>query len=344
MPETTPPTRSTDSQPPGVEALLDRVFISPRIVDQRTFEEFAGGLRTLVRDASAQEKSLRDAGVEVKVLSDQLRDAARELASRVERSSPPDAGPGPDDAALERRVRSVVARVLAAELETQKASLREWIREIARDAQPSVRNQADDPAQTGDPANSGDAGLLRRVEETLSRVREAHAALDSAADSTVIRVAALAEQVQAAAARLEAGKEGLTRLAADVDARSAALRELASALEVSGAEASSRWEDSAREIGVQLAAALGEAERRARLISTGLEAELADAAIRRRAHAGTHTDGAPAHSLDEARRVGEGLARLIAEANIIGPALDRLLREARSRRPLDETQSPEPAV
>src|SRR5262245_56871729 len=69
---------------PAVETMLEKVFLTPRVVDQRAFDELASSLRALVHDAAAQGQGLLATTSEVKLLSDQLREATRELQQRVE--------------------------------------------------------------------------------------------------------------------------------------------------------------------------------------------------------------------------------------------------------------------
>ena len=83
----TDPAAADRTQPDAgssVDALMDRMFLSPRVVDQRAYDELAGSLRTLVRDAAAQAKALEGTGAEVKLYGEQLRQATRELQERVE--------------------------------------------------------------------------------------------------------------------------------------------------------------------------------------------------------------------------------------------------------------------
>ena len=65
-------------------ATLDEVFLSPRILDRRAFDEYAESLRALIRDASGQGESLRTASTGVEQLRDGLRDATGELSRRLE--------------------------------------------------------------------------------------------------------------------------------------------------------------------------------------------------------------------------------------------------------------------
>lgn len=62
----------------------DQVFLTPRIVDQKAFEQFSETLKGLVRDAAGQSRTLLATTTEVKSLGDHLRTASKELQGRVE--------------------------------------------------------------------------------------------------------------------------------------------------------------------------------------------------------------------------------------------------------------------
>lgn len=62
----------------------DQVFLTPRIVDQKAFEQFSETLKGLVRDAAGQSRTLLATTTEVKSLGDHLRAASKELQGRVE--------------------------------------------------------------------------------------------------------------------------------------------------------------------------------------------------------------------------------------------------------------------
>jgi|GEM_PF-4854607 len=63
---------------------IDEVFLSPRILDRRAFDEYAHSLREIIKDASGEGQSLRNATTGVEQLRDGLRDATGELAKRLE--------------------------------------------------------------------------------------------------------------------------------------------------------------------------------------------------------------------------------------------------------------------
>lgn len=62
----------------------EQIFVTPRIVDQKTFEQFSETLKGIVRDAAGQSRTLLAATTEVKSLGDHLRTASKELQGRVE--------------------------------------------------------------------------------------------------------------------------------------------------------------------------------------------------------------------------------------------------------------------
>lgn len=67
-----------------LDAILDATFVAPRVVDQRAFDELAGVLKGLVRDAAGQAVTLEASTIEVKNLGTQLRDATIALESRLD--------------------------------------------------------------------------------------------------------------------------------------------------------------------------------------------------------------------------------------------------------------------
>lgn len=65
-------------------AVADRVFITPRVLDRGAFDEYAEGLKSLIREASGRGQSLQTAMVDVKSMGDSLRQATDELKRRLE--------------------------------------------------------------------------------------------------------------------------------------------------------------------------------------------------------------------------------------------------------------------
>lgn len=398
---------------PGVEALLERVFLTPRVVDQRAIDELSGSLKTLVREAGVQNKALATTTVEVKALSEQLRGASRELQTHLQAAAKSPMRPGtkalidPEqlDAVIAKRVQETVQAAVESAVQTAvqtavEAMLAQSLRPaveaaVATAVKPSVdecvhaavtnttdqmllalradaqareertvaaakavaievaREAAQDGLTTalvGLPpgpdlmviqeaeakvvstlervlkaqqmlAESADVvearlatstasaeGLFTRfrgaaeeiesrvgavagrAEELLARAGSAQAAIDHAADTGVLRVASLAEQTQAAAARVESLLAGFDEgvLASEVRAGAAASR-LEERIAQSERQAISIHE-TAGECTMRLGAAIAELERRAGTVSMGLEAALADFSRRERELSAQHEE------------------------------------------------------
>ncbi|HYF13883.1 MAG TPA: hypothetical protein VD971_02290 [Phycisphaerales bacterium] len=88
--EATPAARpEAVARDPVDEALtraVEGVFISPRVVDQRSFEELTGALQRVVRDAQAQGRALAGAGEQVRAMTEQLRSLMKEAQEKAQAS------------------------------------------------------------------------------------------------------------------------------------------------------------------------------------------------------------------------------------------------------------------
>lgn len=69
---------------PGPEKTLNDVFISPRVVDRRTFEEYSLTLQQLIREASGHGRTLETTSSEVRTLRENVQSLTRDLQGRVE--------------------------------------------------------------------------------------------------------------------------------------------------------------------------------------------------------------------------------------------------------------------
>ncbi|QQS08250.1 MAG: hypothetical protein IPK69_09610 [Phycisphaerales bacterium] len=69
---------------PRGEDLARQLFVSPRVVDHRSFDELAGALRAIVTEAVNQSRSLASVSAEVREIDTRLRDAGRDMQTRVE--------------------------------------------------------------------------------------------------------------------------------------------------------------------------------------------------------------------------------------------------------------------
>ncbi len=59
---TTPSSQQQEGGPASeqwLEETLDKVFLTPRVVDERAFDELSGSLKRLVKDAGAQSGAAR---------------------------------------------------------------------------------------------------------------------------------------------------------------------------------------------------------------------------------------------------------------------------------------------
>lgn len=79
-----PSSRVAGTRLADLDAILDGTFVAPRVIDQRAFDELAGVLKGLVRDAAGQAVTLEASTIEVKNLGTQLRDATVALESRLD--------------------------------------------------------------------------------------------------------------------------------------------------------------------------------------------------------------------------------------------------------------------
>ncbi len=77
-------TGRSDAVEQSLERAAEQIFLSPRVVDQRSFDELSGTLQRIVREAAAQGKSLTTTGEQVRAVTDQLRGLMRELQIKTE--------------------------------------------------------------------------------------------------------------------------------------------------------------------------------------------------------------------------------------------------------------------
>lgn len=82
------PVRVSPSGAPSAEHMsahvVDQVFLTPRVLDRGAFDEYAEGLKSLIREASGRGQTLQTAMVDVKSMGDSLRQATDELKKRLE--------------------------------------------------------------------------------------------------------------------------------------------------------------------------------------------------------------------------------------------------------------------
>lgn len=82
-PDLRPDVRS-DPVERSLHQAVEQVFLSPRVVDQRAFDEFAGQLSKLTKEAGKAGESLAITHGQVKALSDQLRGLMTDLTTKTD--------------------------------------------------------------------------------------------------------------------------------------------------------------------------------------------------------------------------------------------------------------------
>lgn len=82
-PDLRPDVRS-DPVERSLHQAVEQVFLSPRVVDQRAFDEFAGQLSKLTKEAGKAGESLAITHGQVKALSDQLRGLMTDLTAKTD--------------------------------------------------------------------------------------------------------------------------------------------------------------------------------------------------------------------------------------------------------------------
>lgn len=91
---TTDPLRAAASQPArhtageaGPEEAVDQIFLTPRVIDRRSFEEFSLTLQDLVRQAANHSRLLQMSKTDAGAVEGHLKEATRELQARLEKAA-----------------------------------------------------------------------------------------------------------------------------------------------------------------------------------------------------------------------------------------------------------------
>lgn len=217
-----------------LDAILDSTFVAPRVIDQRAFDELAGVLKGLVRDAAGQAVTLEASTIEVKNLGSQLRDATVALESRLD--SAQKALP-----AIEQRV-SRAEKVLEAargELATRVAQIKETalkdlviddatiralIADRARDMARAIAEQT-----VREELASLRQGVIEAIRQdasaTISQAIERAASARGELEGATTRATSLLEKMVTSAGAAEAAVERLHGLTDASDVRIAAINE-----------------------------------------------------------------------------------------------------------------------
>jgi|GEM_PF-3025238 len=199
------------AEPDRGEALIEDVFLAPRVLDRRAFEEYAEALKDLIREASAAERSLSGAAGGVEGLRETLREGTGLLQKKIEA-----AGrllPG-----LDERLKAAEALLSRA---TDQASLAEAV-ERRIEAAISARVEALEHrlGETVDRLEARAQAAETRFNAAASRLEQLVAQADHAASvaaETVTKPAVA--QVERALEALEARSKAADRQASDLQER-----------------------------------------------------------------------------------------------------------------------------
>jgi hypothetical protein len=323
-------TTETLPNPRPTQAHADAgVFLTPRVLDQRAFDELSRELRDLVRDAGGQEEALRKTTGEVRGLSGVLRTALRELQERLERA-------GKVSPALEQWVKE------AQELTTRGIDPKRVARELERAIEGIVESRRAEFEHAVAPT----VEALRHLKRETDRVKQSadllldeqtlRARVDAAVSETLAKAVTAAVD-RAVAQAIELANARVTTLEERTNAACRALAEQSARAEAAAARAehalnalNNRAAELERETARRFAAAedrLAAAERRV--------TEAADAADRRTADLASRTTSVLGQ-VEEARRstqaITEGLEFALASVRgkadqIRASAVDPLVRE-----------------
>ena len=69
---------------PQASETIEEVFLTPRVLDGRAFEDYSASLTRLIKDASAEGQTLSRTAADVRVLKEQLGEAAGEAQRRLD--------------------------------------------------------------------------------------------------------------------------------------------------------------------------------------------------------------------------------------------------------------------
>lgn len=196
------------SSVPLTQAIEDEVFLTPRVVDQRAFEELAGSLKGIVRDAVQQSEALLTSTGDVKLLGQQLKDATRELQQRVE--SAVRVVPTLDQrvakveqvldraettlSARESEIRDLTSREVTIDRTRLALMVEEHLTSIVQEKLAGFAEQLVAKALDSGPVSS------REIEAMLARLKAAHDRIGSATTAAEARATTLKAQADATAA------------------------------------------------------------------------------------------------------------------------------------------------
>ncbi|MCA9287221.1 MAG: hypothetical protein KDA05_01470 [Phycisphaerales bacterium] len=132
---------------PQASETIEEVFLTPRVLDGRAFEDYSASLTRLIKDASAEGQTLSRTAADVRVLKEQLGEAAGEAQRRLDTAMKV-------VAALERRAAG-------------EGAGRNGV------AEPKAAKASEVPPAEGDAVGTIEARVLARVQQAIeARIRE----------------------------------------------------------------------------------------------------------------------------------------------------------------------------
>lgn len=307
------------------EQIASEMFLSPRVIDQRSFEELSTLLRGLVKDAASQGRTLISTTGEVKSISQQLREATKELQTRVEtalRVVPTlDQRATKAEQLLERATGELTAReqsireLVSREASLDKSALQKLVQEhLGSVVREKLSGFADDLSKT---ALATHESQRKEIEGTLARLEAARRLLDADAGAIETRLGA---SVSRAA-------ETSDRVRTEIDAKLAELERAADQAAATHADAmAAKIENAVRE---RIALSREQFED----VLRQTEARLAEREARTQQRLEEATRGAQERLGDALRAMAQGVGALEERAANVGTQLD-----ARLSRFKDEAQ------
>lgn len=286
------------AEPKPTDAGVDAVFLSPRVLDRRAFEQYAEELKALIRSASAERHALDGAAGGIGELRASLREGTGLLQKKIEA-----AGrllPG-----LDERLRAAEALLSKA---TDQASLAEA---VERRIEAAVTARVE--------------GLEQRLSATVERLEARALAAEAKLEAATQRLESLGEEAAATAARSAEAATG--PVIARAQAAAAALDQKVASTERKAGDLQDRFEaqgDAALEALEKTGATIA-----SRLSELHAEVEMAGSALEARAERVSAMANGP--ELARVRELVERAERLVggeeagrAEDGTLAEMLDRL--------------------
>lgn len=212
----------TEPKPRLAQADPDEIFLTPRVVDQRAFDELAGLLRELLTRAGAEGQRLRDSTAGVRELAEKLRHATEQLRAREDRAGKMIAAIDQASAKAsvvvkqtidEAEVRSRLAGALDELIETKRRELSERTAEATAALTGLVQRIA--AAKQVAERGLDESEIVRRVNAALDQVVEERVSAVSARLEE--RAAQVERRVAASLERLDARERELEQRAAELE-------------------------------------------------------------------------------------------------------------------------------